>query len=116
MTTSAEMMLSRLLERLLTAAEASWRPVTSSRRAPPKRCARSTPTTSAPPLILERPQHSRPGRGQQALVTLLFSDLVGSTLLSERVEPEQLRDLFSSYRGASRRRDPVRRQPRPVLR
>jgi class 3 adenylate cyclase/tetratricopeptide (TPR) repeat protein len=40
--------------------------------------------------------------GQRALVTLLFSDLVGSTLLSERVEPEQLRDLFSSYRGAAR--------------
>ena len=35
-------------------------------------------------------------------MTLLFSDLVGSTLLSERVEPEQLRDLFSSYRGAAR--------------
>jgi class 3 adenylate cyclase/tetratricopeptide (TPR) repeat protein len=35
-------------------------------------------------------------------VTLLFSDLVGSTMISERVEPERLRDLFSSYRAAAR--------------
>src|SRR4029453_15516564 len=32
-------------------------------------------------------------------MTLLFSDLVGSTVLSEQVEPEQLRDLFAAYRG-----------------
>jgi class 3 adenylate cyclase/tetratricopeptide (TPR) repeat protein len=35
-------------------------------------------------------------------MTLLFSDLVGSTMLSEHVEPEQLRDLFAFYRGAAR--------------
>ena len=35
-------------------------------------------------------------------MTLLFSDLVGSTMLSERVEPEQLRDLFAFYRAAAR--------------
>ena len=35
-------------------------------------------------------------------MTLLFSDLVGSTMLSERVEPEQLRDLFTFYRAAAR--------------
>ena len=37
-------------------------------------------------------------------MTLLFSDLVGSTLLSERLEPEQLRDLFAFYRAAARTR------------
>src|SRR5215218_3007998 len=41
--------------------------------------------------------------GERALMTLLFSDLVGSTMLSERVEPEQLRDLFSFYRAAARK-------------
>ena len=40
--------------------------------------------------------------GERALMTLLFSDLVGSTLLSEQVEPEQLRDLFTFYRAAAR--------------
>src|SRR3712207_6140398 len=35
-------------------------------------------------------------------MTLLFSDLVGSTRLSEQVEPEQLRDLFAIYRTAAR--------------
>src|SRR5690606_39247127 len=44
-------------------------------------------------------RHSGPW-GERALMTLLFSDLVGSTQLSEQVEPEQMRDLFSFYRGA----------------
>ena len=35
-------------------------------------------------------------------MTLLFSDLVGSTMLSEHEEPEQLRDLFTFYRSAAR--------------
>ena len=35
-------------------------------------------------------------------MTLLFSDLVGSTMLSEHVEPEQLRDLYSFYRAAAK--------------
>ena len=48
-------------------------------------------------------------------MTLLFSDLVGSTMLSERVEPEQLRDLFAFYRAAAARRgEPVQREPDPV--
>ena len=40
--------------------------------------------------------------GERALMTLLFSDLVGSTVLSEQVEPEDLRDLFAFYRAAAR--------------
>jgi len=35
-------------------------------------------------------------------MTLLFSDLVGSTILSETAEPEQLRDLFAFYRAEAR--------------
>ena len=35
-------------------------------------------------------------------MTLLFSDLVGSTVLSEQLEPEQLRDLFACYRACAR--------------
>src|SRR5690606_6911307 len=44
-------------------------------------------------------RHSGPW-GERALMTLLFSDLVGSTQLSEQVEPEQMRDLLSFYRAA----------------
>src|SRR5438034_11462152 len=32
--------------------------------------------------------------GQRALVTLLFSDLVGSTAMADATEPETMRDLF----------------------
>ena len=63
----------------------------------------STPTTGAPRPILRRvaARHLGPS-GERALMTLLFSDLVGSTMLSERIEPEQLRDLFAFYRAAAR--------------
>ena len=55
--------------------------------------------------------------GERALMTLLFSDLVGSTLLSERVEPEQLRDLFAFYRAAAADGgDPLQRLRHAVLR
>src|ERR1700722_2214318 len=37
------------------------------------------------------------GSGRRQL-TLLFSDVVGSTALSERLDPEELRDLLTSYR------------------
>ena len=47
-------------------------------------------------------------------MTLLFSDLVGSTVLSERVEPEQLRDLFACYRAARGRRCPGTAAPGAV--
>ena len=118
MTTSAEMMLSRLLERLLTAAEASLAAGDlEPARATAEEVRAVDPDNQRAALILERAAaQSAESLELTTLVTLLFSDLVGSTLLSERVEPEQLRDLFSSYRGAARRRDPVRRQPRPVLR
>ena len=101
MTTSAEMMLSRLLERLLTAAEASLAAGDlEPARATAEEVRAVDPDNQRAALILERAAAQSAGSlGQRALVTLLFSDLVGSTLLSERVEPEQLRDLFSPYRG-----------------
>ena len=104
MTTSAEEMLSRLLERLLTAAEASLEAGDlEPARATAEEVRAVDPGNRRAAVILERAAvHSAGSLGQRALVTLLFSDLVGSTLLSERVEPEQLRDLFSSYRAAAR--------------
>jgi class 3 adenylate cyclase/tetratricopeptide (TPR) repeat protein len=101
---SAETRLTSLLERLLNAAEASLaagdlepaRAMTEEVRAvdPDNRRAAS---------VLRRVAARQLGpSGERALVTLLFSDLVGSTVLSEQVEPEQLRDLFAAYRAAAR--------------
>ena len=104
MTTSAETMLSRLLERLLTAAETSLEAGDlEPARATAEEVRAVDPDNRRAAVILERVAAQSAGSlGQRALVTLLFSDLVGSTMLSERVEPEQLRDLFSSYRALAR--------------
>ena len=37
-------------------------------------------------------------------VTVMFSDLVGSTALSARMDPEDLREVISAYRGCLARR------------
>ncbi len=34
------------------------------------------------------------------LVTILFADLVGSTVLAGELDPEELRDLMAGYRDA----------------
>ncbi|MDF3044161.1 MAG: putative CyaI3 adenylate/guanylate cyclase [Ornithinibacter sp.] len=104
MTTSAETMLSRLLERLLTAAETSLDAGDlEPARATAEEVRAVDPDNRRASVILERVAAQSAGSlGQRALVTLLFSDIVGSTMLSERVEPEQLRDLFSSYRALAR--------------
>jgi class 3 adenylate cyclase/tetratricopeptide (TPR) repeat protein len=104
MATSAEMRLSRLLERLLTAAEASLEAGDLElARATAEEVRAVDPENRRAAMILERVAARTIGPlGERALVTLLFSDLVGSTMLSERVEPEQLRDLFSTYRAAAR--------------
>jgi class 3 adenylate cyclase/tetratricopeptide (TPR) repeat protein len=38
------------------------------------------------------------GGSERRQLTLLFCDLVGSSALSERLDPEELQDLFNSYR------------------
>src|SRR5512132_3326357 len=104
MATSAEMRLSSLLERLLTAAEASLEAGDLElARATAEEVRAVDPENKRAAVILERVAARTIGPlGERALVTLLFSDVVGSTMLSERVEPEQLRDLFSTYRAAAR--------------
>jgi class 3 adenylate cyclase len=47
-------------------------------------------TSSAPTISLE-------DRGERRQVTVMFSDLVGSTALSARMDPEDLRDVISAY-------------------
>ena len=48
----------------------------------------------APPTLTEpKPQDT----AERRQVTVMFSDLVGSTALSARMDPEDLRDVISSY-------------------
>jgi class 3 adenylate cyclase/tetratricopeptide (TPR) repeat protein len=102
--TSAETRLSRLLERLLTAAETS---LAAGDLEPARITAEEVlavdPDNRRAARILRHVTNRHLGpSGERALVSLLFSDLVGSTMLSERVEPEQLRDLYAFYRTAAR--------------
>jgi class 3 adenylate cyclase/tetratricopeptide (TPR) repeat protein len=104
LSTSAEGRLTRLLERLLNAAEASLAAGDlEPARATAEEVRAVDPDNPRAALILQRVGTRQLGHsGERALMTLVFSDVVGSTMLSERVEPEQLRDLFSFYRAAAR--------------
>ena len=58
---------------------------------------RSEPATKAPPeppSSLPKPAQDTAERRQ---VTVMFSDLVGSTALSARMDPEDLREVISAY-------------------
>lgn len=101
---SAETRLTGLLERLLTAAEAS---LAANDLEPARAMAEEVravdPANRRAAAVLRRVAARQPGpSGERALMTLLFSDLVDSTVLSEHLEPEQLRDLFAVYRAAAR--------------
>lgn len=102
--TSAESQLSLLFERLLSAAEASLAAGDlEPARATAEEVRAVDPDNERAAQILQRVAARQLGpAGERALMTLLFSDLVGSTMLSERIEPEQLRDVFSFYRAAAK--------------
>ena len=54
----------------------------------------SAETTTAPPSAPSVPPKDRAERRQ---VTVMFSDLVGSTALSARMDPEDLREIIAAY-------------------
>src|SRR5271156_5580242 len=54
----------------------------------------AAPATHEPAGRAERKPHDTAERRQ---VTVMFSDLVGSTALSARVDPEDLREVISAY-------------------
>ncbi|SHN57385.1 AAA ATPase domain-containing protein [Geodermatophilus obscurus] len=101
---SAETRLARLLERLLAGAEASLAAGDlEPARATAEEVRAVDPDNRRAALVLQQVAARQLGpSGERALMTLFFSDLVGSTTLSEQVEPEQLRDLFAVYRTAAR--------------
>jgi class 3 adenylate cyclase/tetratricopeptide (TPR) repeat protein len=101
---SAESRLERLLGRLLTAAEASLAAgdLETARSTAAEVLAVDSDNERATALLTQVGLRQRGTSGERALMTLLFSDLVGSTMLSERLEPEHLRDLFGVYRAVAR--------------
>lgn len=54
-----------------------------------------------PDAAARPPAESRSARVERRQITILFCDLAGSTAMSRRLDPEQLRDLLSEYRQAA---------------
>src|SRR5258708_5333469 len=75
-------------KKLLRAIEA----LTAARRPPEQTTAVSNVAVVLPSLVQPREAECRS-------VTVMFSDLVGSTQLSEKLDPEDLQKLIDSYRG-----------------
>ena len=63
---------------------------------------------AAPAAVVSRPQPLDPAlpavqpQGERRQLTVMFCDLVGSTAMSERLDPEDLHRLVSAYQEASR--------------
>ena len=56
-------------------------------------------TTSAPaPRLSATPANDQSGSGERRQLTVMLCDLVGSTALSEKLDPEELRSLLHDYR------------------
>jgi class 3 adenylate cyclase/predicted ATPase len=53
----------------------------------------NAPTSPQPPLTESKPQDT----AERRQVTVMFSDLVGSTALSANMDPEDLREVISAY-------------------
>jgi class 3 adenylate cyclase len=53
----------------------------------------TTPSAQHPGFAAARPQDT----AERRQVTVMFSDLVGSTALSARMDPEDLREVISAY-------------------
>ena len=58
----------------------------------------STASTSFTPFATP----ASPAQAQRRQLSVLFCDLVGSTALAERLDPEELRDLMQDYQQACR--------------
>jgi class 3 adenylate cyclase len=58
---------------------------------------------AADATTLTAPSASPEDRAERRQVTVMFSDLVGSTALSARMDPEDLREVISASKSASQR-------------
>lgn len=65
-------------------------------------CGQKLPATGAeaasrPATDTAAPQHSPTGSAERRQLTVMFCDLVGSTALSARLDPEDMREIMSAY-------------------
>jgi class 3 adenylate cyclase len=74
-------------------AELNGRPAGTSSSLPPLGVTPAPTPASAPPPISASVETT----GERRHVTVMFSDLVGSTALSAQMDPEDLREVISSY-------------------
>src|ERR1700758_4551237 len=58
-----------------------------------KSCGTVGPSLESEAVVVARPQDA----AERRQVTVMFSDLVGSTALSARMDPEDLREVISAY-------------------
>jgi class 3 adenylate cyclase len=56
-----------------------------------------TPSLAGPPIAAPSVEPRPDAAGERRQVTVMFSDLVGSTALSARMDPEDLREVISAY-------------------
>ena len=64
----------------------------------PRKTIMAAVSNLVPPDRTDRPSTSREGERRQ--LTVMFVDLVGSASLSERLDPEDLREVMRDYQGA----------------
>jgi SAM domain (Sterile alpha motif) len=57
----------------------------------------SAPSLTAPPIAAATIAPHAESTGERRHVTVMFCDLVGSTALSARMDPEDLREVISAY-------------------
>jgi class 3 adenylate cyclase len=65
-------------------------------------CGRENPEDARFCSTCGTPLDVEPASGVRKIVTVVFCDLVGSTALGERTDPEVLRELMSRYHGELR--------------
>jgi class 3 adenylate cyclase/predicted ATPase len=58
----------------------------------------STPESAAETIA--QPENEKPATPERRQLTVMFCDLVGSTALSEQLDPEELRELINAYQEA----------------
>ena len=71
---------------------------------PAARCDRSPPSMVRRRLLRSRSTTTRPVEAERRQLTVLFCDLVGSTELAARLDPEDLREVMRAYQRCLRRR------------
>ena len=63
-------------------------------------CGQCAAALNDPPAAAQTPSQKSRETAERRQLTVLFCDMVGSTPLAERIDPEELRDIMRDYRNA----------------